>query len=61
MAHDHHQLRAIALGRELDRANLRGRDDVAGDANHEQIAQTLIENGFRGGARVSAAQNDREG
>ena len=60
MAHHDHQLRAVALGRELDRADLRGRHDVAGHADHEQIAQALIEDGLGGRARIGAAQNDGE-
>ena len=57
--HDH-QARAEALRRELDAADLRRRDDVAGDANHEQIAEALIEHELGRHARVRAAEDDRE-
>ncbi len=40
--------RAESLRGEFDAAHLRGRDDVSGHADHEQIAQTLIENDLDG-------------
>ena len=59
VAHDHHQARAEALGRELDAADLRRRDDVARDADDEQIAQALVEDDLGGRARIGAAEHDR--
>ncbi len=47
-------------GGELDAADLRRRDDVAGDADHEQIAEALIEDELGRHARVGAAEDDRE-
>jgi len=41
--------------------DLRWRDDIAGDANHEQVAQTLVEDNLGRYPRVRAAQNDGEG
>jgi hypothetical protein len=39
---------------------LRRRNDVARDADDEQIAEALIENNFRRHTRVRAAEDDRE-
>ena len=50
-----------ACGCELHTADLRRRHDIAGDANHEQIAQALIEHDLRGHARIGAPQDDRKG
>ena len=61
MADHHHQARAEALGGELDAAHLRRRDDVAGDADDEEIAEALIEDDLGGHARVRAAEDDGEG
>jgi hypothetical protein len=60
MAEDHDQPRPETLGGELDAANLRGRDDVAGDADDEEVSQALIEYDFRGHGRIGASQYDRE-
>ena len=54
------QPRAEALGGELDAADLRRRDDVAGDADDEQVAQALVEDDLGRHARVGAAEDDRE-
>ena len=51
---------AVALRRKLDAADLRGCDDVAGDADDEQIAEPLVEDDFRRHARIRAAENDGE-
>src|SRR3954451_12852111 len=61
MAQHNHESRAKAGRRELDAADLRRRDDVAGDANDEEIAEPLIEDEFSGNARVGTAENNREG
>ena len=60
MAEYHDQPRAEPLRRELHTADLRGRDDVAGHADHEQIAEALIEHDLGRDARIGAAQHDRE-
>ena len=39
---------------------LNSRGDIASGANYKQIAYSLIENDFRGDARVTAAQDDSE-
>ena len=57
--HDH-QARAEGLGGELDAADLGGRDDVAGHADHEQVPEPLVEDELRRHARVRAAEHDRE-
>ena len=61
VAEDDHQSRTEPRGGELDAADLRRRDDVAGHANHEQVAQPLVEHQLGGNARVGAAENDGEG
>jgi hypothetical protein len=52
--------RAVTLGGEFDTADLRWRNDVAGDADDEEIAEALVEDDFRRHARIGAAQNNRE-
>jgi hypothetical protein len=52
--------RAEALGGELDAPDLRGGDDVAGDADDEQLAEPLIEDDLGGHAGIGAAEDDRE-
>ena len=52
--------RVELLGRELDAADLRRRDDVAGNADDEQVAEPLIEHDLGRHARVGAAEDDRE-
>ncbi len=49
-----------ALGGELHAADLRRRDDVAGDADDEQIPEALVEDEFGRHARVRAAEDDGE-
>ena len=51
---------AESLGCELDAADLRRGDDVAGNAYDEQIAQTLIEDDLGRDPRIGAAENDGE-
>ena len=36
------------------------RDDIAGDADDEQVAEALAEDQLRGNARIGAAQHDGE-
>ena len=57
--HDH-EARAELRGGKFDAADLRRRDDVAGDADHEQIAEALIEHELRRHARVGTPENDGE-
>ena len=52
---------AGSLGGELDAADLRRRDDVAGDADDEEIAKALIEDDLGRHARVGTAEDDGEG
>src|ERR1700722_18793263 len=60
MAQDHHQACAELLGSELDAADEGWGDDVAGDANDEQIAQPLIKDNFDGYTGVGTAKNGGE-
>ena len=60
MSEHHDQPRTEAGGGELDAADLRRSDDVAGDADDEQIAEPLIEDDFRRHPRVRATEDDRE-
>ena len=55
------QTRLESLGRELDAADLRGRDNVARDANDEQVAEALRKDELSGNARVGTSQDDGEG
>ena len=60
MPEHHDQARAEGLGGELDAADLRGRDDVARDADHEQVAESLVEHDLGRHARIRAAEDDGE-
>ena len=60
VAEDDDQRRAVALGGELDAADLRWRDDVAGDANDEQVAQSLVEHDLRRYAGIGTSEDDGE-
>ncbi len=60
MAEDDHQSRTELARGEFNAANLRGRHDVAGDSNNEQVAESLVENDLRGNTRVRTAEDDRE-
>src|SRR5690606_7905881 len=48
VAEDDHQAGAVLCRGKLYATDLRRRDDVAGDANHEEVAQPLVENDLRG-------------
>jgi hypothetical protein len=61
MAQNDHQAGAKLLCREFNAANLGRRHDVTGDADHEQIAETLIEDDFHGNARIGTAQHGGKG
>ncbi len=60
MAEDDDQPGGVARGGELDAADLGRGDDVAGDADDEQIAQPLVEDDLRRYARIGAAEQNRE-
>src|SRR5271170_7146862 len=61
MAEHHHKPRAEPVRGKLDAADLRGRNDVARDANHEQIAETLVKHDLDRHSRVGAAEDGGEG
>ena len=54
------QSRAEARCGELHAADLRRRDDVARDADHEQVAEPLVEHQLGGHPRIGAAKDDGE-
>src|ERR1700681_473355 len=56
-----HQPGSESGNREFDAADLGRSHDVAGDANDEQITQSLIEYNLRGHPGIRATENDREG
>ena len=60
VAEDDDQPRAEARRGELDAPDLRRRDDVAGHADDEQVAQALVEHDLGRHARIGAAENDGE-
>ena len=45
---------------ELHAADLGSRDDIAGDANHKQVAEILVENQLDGNTRIRAPEDDGE-
>jgi len=60
MSHDDYKPRVIKRRGVFDAAYLRWRDDVAGDANYEQVAKTAVEYYFRGNSCVRTAEYYRE-
>ena len=60
VAEDNNERSAEAVGGKLDAANLRRRNDVARDANDEQVTQALIEHDLRRDSRIGASENDGE-
>jgi hypothetical protein len=60
MAHNNNEWTVKSVGGKLDASNLRCCYDVAGDPNHEQIAEPLIEDELRRHSRIRASQYDRE-
>jgi hypothetical protein len=60
VAEHHHESRAISRGREFHAADLGWSDDVAGDADDEEVPQTLIEYDLRWNARIGTSENYRE-
>ena len=61
MTQDDHQSRAELFRGEFDAADLRRRDDIAGDPDDEQISEALIEDDFHGHSRIGAAEDRGEG
>ena len=61
MPEHHDEPGAEPLGGEFDAVNLRGRDDVSGDADDKQIAEALVEDQFGGHSRIRTSEDDREG
>src|ERR1700736_4953542 len=57
MAQDDYQTSTEAGCGEFDTADLRRSHDIASDSDHEQVAETLIEDQLRRNARVRAAKN----
>jgi hypothetical protein len=45
----------------LDAPDLRGRDDISGNADNKQVAQALIEHDLCWHARVGTSENNGEG
>lgn len=61
MPEDDDEPRAERLGRELDAANLRRRDNVAGHPDHEQIPEALVEHDLGRYPGIGAAEDDGKG
>jgi hypothetical protein len=61
VAQDHDEGRAQVHDRVLDQAEHDGVGDVAGDAEHEELAHALVEDQLGPGARVGAGQDQGEG
>ena len=61
VAQDDDEARTKLARGELDATDLRRRHDVAGDANDEEVTESLVEDDFCRDARVGAAEDDREG
>jgi hypothetical protein len=55
-----HEARAQFRGTEFDTAKLRARDDIACDANDEQVARALVENGLDRDPGIRTADDDCE-
>jgi hypothetical protein len=51
---------AEPLGSELNATDLRGSNDIAGDADDEKIAEALVEHDLGGRSRVGATENYRK-
>ncbi len=55
-----HQRRTEPVRGKLDAADLRGGHDVAGNSDHEQIAETLVEDDLGRDSRIRAPEDDGE-
>ena len=60
MPQHHDESRAEPLGGELDAADLRRGDDVAGDTDDKKVTKALIEDVLRRHPRIGASENDGE-
>ena len=60
VAHHDDEPRSGGRGRELDAAHERGRDDVAGNTDHEEVSEPLVEEELGWRTRVRAGQDDRQ-
>ena len=60
VSQNHHQPCAEPLCGELDAADLRGGDDVSGNADDKQVAKALIEDDLCRHPRVGTSENDGE-
>src|SRR5437588_129144 len=60
MAHDDDQSSIKSCRGELNAADLRWCDNVAGDSNDEEVAEALVKDQFRGDAGIRATEDDRE-
>src|SRR5712691_9970642 len=60
MAQDEDQPGPETRRTELHASHLRRSDDVAGDANDEEVPQALVEDDLGGNARIRTAENDGE-
>src|SRR5580765_3727125 len=61
VAEHEHELHAEMVGGVLDAAQFVQRGHVAGDADHEQVSEALVEQGLERNARITAAENRGEG
>jgi hypothetical protein len=60
VAEDDDQPGAESRSGELHAVDLRGGDDIARDADDEQVAESLIEDQLRWDSRIGAAKDNRE-
>jgi len=61
MTEDNDQSASKRLDRILDAADAGRGDDIAGDTDHKEVAESLIEEYFRRSPRVRAAEDDGGG
>ena len=61
MPEDDDQTRAELFGGKFDAADLRRRDDVAGDADHEQVPEPLIEDDLHRDSRIGTPEDTANG
>jgi hypothetical protein len=58
MSENHHQPGAEPFRCELNATDLRRSDDISGNSDHKQIAETLVKYDLGRHARVGTTQND---
>jgi hypothetical protein len=61
VAQNDYQASSEPPGRKFNASYTRRRHDISGDANHEQIAEALIEDDLGRNASVGATEHDSEG